>query len=108
MAVVNSKPCDNCFLTLEFSIISLVLIPINKWVLLKESIGMWLRLALLFSPMPLFQKKYWPEAFNTAVYLINRLPSLVLLGKTPFKCLFAKVPNYTFLPIFGLAYWPNL
>lgn len=53
-------------------------------------------------------KKYWPEAFNTVVYLINRLPSPVLLGKTPFKCLFAKVPNYTFLPVFGLACRPNL
>jgi histone deacetylase 1/2 len=42
---------------------------------------------LLYASMPL---KYWDEAFLTAVYLINRLPSRVIQSKTPIECLFGK------------------
>jgi histone deacetylase 1/2 len=55
--------------------------------------------------MPL---KYWDEAFLTAVYLINRLPSRVIQSKTPIECLFGKSGDYSLLRIFGCACWPNL
>lgn len=46
--------------------------------------------------------------FSTAVYLINRLPSPVLHGKSPHKSLFQRQPDYSFLWVFGSACWPNL
>uniref|UniRef100_A0A803QE35 GAG-pre-integrase domain-containing protein n=1 Tax=Cannabis sativa TaxID=3483 RepID=A0A803QE35_CANSA len=44
--------------------------------------------------MPL---KFWCDAFQTSVYLINRLPTLVLKGKSLYETLFTKQPDYTFL-----------
>lgn len=48
--------------------------------------------------MPL---KYWVEAFNTAVFLINRLPTKILHYKSPWECLLNRAPNYHFLRTFG-------
>ena len=55
--------------------------------------------------MPL---SYWDEAFNTACFLINRLPSLTIQQDTPVHKLFGKNPDYTMLKVFGCACWPNL
>ena len=40
---------------------------------------------------------YWWEAFTSAVYLINPLPTTVLHSKSPFELLFHQQPNYLFL-----------
>jgi hypothetical protein len=55
--------------------------------------------------MPL---RFWDDAFQTACYLINRLPTHVLQNKSPFEKLFKSVPDYLFLKTFGCACWPNL
>jgi histone deacetylase 1/2 len=63
-------------------------------------------LALLaHSHVPL---KYWDEAFSTASYLINRLPSPVIDNSTPLTRLFGHTPNYSFLKVFGCTCWPHL
>lgn len=46
------------------------------------------------------QLKYWSYAFETAVYLINRLPTPILNFKSPYTVLLAILPtisNYVFL-----------
>jgi hypothetical protein len=55
--------------------------------------------------MPL---KFWDEAFSTAVFLINRLPSKVINNETPYERLLQQTPDYSFLRTFGCACWPNL
>ena len=61
-------------------------------------------LALLtHTSMPLI---YWPYAFHTATYLINRLPTPTLSNNSPFSSLFGKQPNYTSLHNFGCLYYP--
>jgi hypothetical protein len=63
-------------------------------------------LSLLASAsMPL---KFWDEAFLTASFLINRLPSPVTQNKSPFEILFHHTPDYNFLKVFGCACWPHL
>jgi hypothetical protein len=63
-------------------------------------------LSLLFqASMPL---KYWDEVFLTTTYLINRLPSRVIQGDTPYHRVFKENPNYNFLRAFGCACWPRL
>ncbi|KAL3846245.1 hypothetical protein ACJIZ3_003648 [Penstemon smallii] len=52
--------------------------------------------------------KFWFDAFVTAVYLINRLPTPILGNKSPFEILFHKTPKYRFLKVFGCQCWPNL
>lgn len=47
--------------------------------------------------------KFWDEAFKTSVYLINRLPTVILQCLTPVESLF-KVPlQYKFLKVFGCS-----
>jgi histone deacetylase 1/2 len=58
-------------------------------------------LALLaHTGMPL---KFWDEAFLTATYLINMLPSKVINNDTPVHRLLGTHPNYSSLRVFGWA-----
>ncbi|RVX11445.1 Retrovirus-related Pol polyprotein from transposon TNT 1-94 [Vitis vinifera] len=50
----------------------------------------------------------WVDAFLTAVYLINRLPSTVLKMESPFFMLFKQYPEYRSLRIFGCQCFPYL
>ena len=52
--------------------------------------------------------KFWDEAFLTATYLINRLPSKVIDFQTPHECLYHHKPENDNLRILGGACWPNL
>lgn len=51
---------------------------------------------------------YWLEAFNTSVFLINRLPLKLLSNISPWENLFHKPPIYTYLCTFGCACYPRL
>jgi transposase InsO family protein len=49
------------------------------------------------SDLPL---KFWSHAFQTATYLINRLPTPIQNNRSPFHVLFGEVPNYSKLHAF--------
>ncbi|KAM1078563.1 hypothetical protein ACFX15_025113 [Malus domestica] len=52
---------------------------------------------------------FWDECILTSIYLINRIPTLLLSGLTPYEKLFGHPPSYTHLRTFGcLAYATNL
>lgn len=44
---------------------------------------------------------FWGECLKTVVFLINRTPTPLLQGKTPYQLLFKKVPEYSALKVFG-------
>jgi len=51
---------------------------------------------------------YWEDAFQTATYIISRLPTPVLHHKSPSEILHSRIPDYRFLRVIGCACWPNL
>lgn len=52
--------------------------------------------------------QYWSDAFFTVVFLINRLPSKVLINASPHEKFFLKPPDCDFLWVFGCMYFPLL
>ena len=46
-------------------------------------------------------KKFWAEAANTAVFLLNRLPTKAVKGKTPFEAWYGYKPSLQNLKVFG-------
>lgn len=53
--------------------------------------------------------KFWSESVLAAAHLINRTPSSLLHGKTPYECLYGKAPSYADLKTFGcLCFAHNL
>jgi hypothetical protein len=52
--------------------------------------------------------EYWEQAFQTACYLINRMPTPLLKNSSSYEILFQTSPDYKLLRIFGCACWPNL
>ena len=55
--------------------------------------------------MPL---RFWWNAFSTAVFLINRLPTQVLSHNSPYDLVYGHPPNFHFLKVFGCACFPFL
>ncbi|KAF5813031.1 putative RNA-directed DNA polymerase [Helianthus annuus] len=53
-------------------------------------------------------QRFWEFAFETAVYLINRMPSRINSNKSPFQHLFNRSPDYSFLRVFGCECFPFL
>lgn len=51
---------------------------------------------------------FWPHAFLTAVYLINRMPTRVINNVSPFQKLHGTEPNYLKLRVFGSLCYPWL
>lgn len=51
---------------------------------------------------------FWDDAFLTAVFIINRLPYVVLDYKTPLELLYNHKPNYTRLRAFRCLCFPHL
>ena len=52
--------------------------------------------------------RYWVDAFLTAVYIINRLPTPILDHMSPFLKLYNKEPDYNNLRVFGCLCYPLL
>ena len=52
--------------------------------------------------------KYWWQAFETATFLINRMPTLVLNRKSPYEIIYHQKPDYKFMKVFGCACFPHL
>ncbi|KAJ0850106.1 putative RNA-directed DNA polymerase [Helianthus annuus] len=52
--------------------------------------------------------RFWSFAFETAVFLINRLPSRSNSNKSPFEHVFKRPPDYSFLRVFRCECFPYL
>ncbi|KAK9055823.1 hypothetical protein SSX86_026908 [Deinandra increscens subsp. villosa] len=50
----------------------------------------------------------WVEAFSSAVFIINRIPSKILEGNSPFEVLFKYKPDYNMFKPFGCRVYPLL
>ena len=62
---------------------------------LNENIDILLKQCLSLLAQSHLSKSYWVDAFLTAVYLINRMPTHVLDHSSPYFKLFKKHPDYS-------------
>ncbi|KAD3067192.1 hypothetical protein E3N88_35072 [Mikania micrantha] len=53
-------------------------------------------------------QRFWHFAFDTAVYLINRMPSRTNSHLSPFELVFHRSPDFSFLRVFGCQCYPHL
>lgn len=63
-------------------------------------------LALLFHSHT--SPRFWVDAFSTAAYIINHLPTPLLGDKSPFELLYGSSPNYENFHPFGCRVYPCL
>lgn len=62
--------------------------------------------SLYFQPnIPL---SYWPECVSTTAFHINRTPTPVLNNRTPFEVLYKKIPDFSFLRVFGCLCYASI
>ena len=66
----------------------------------NQTLMNYVRCMLLGSGMP---KRFWPEAAMYAHYILNRLPTRRLQGKSPYEMATKLKPNLGKLPIWGTA-----
>ncbi|XP_052887992.1 uncharacterized protein LOC108468658 [Gossypium arboreum] len=52
--------------------------------------------------------RFWAHAFISVVYLINRLPTPVLYGMSPYEALHKTPPSFMHLRVFGCRCYPYL
>lgn len=52
-------------------------------------------------------KCIWGDAILTTTYIINYLPTSLLIWQSPYKALFQRLPNYQFLKSFGSLYFAS-
>jgi hypothetical protein len=50
----------------------------------------------------------WVEAFSMAMYIINRLPTLVLQNASPYEVLYGNSPSYSLFRTFGCLCYPYI
>jgi len=53
-------------------------------------------------------KQFWAETVNTAVYLLNRLPTKTLKNKTSFEVWNGYKPSVQNLKVFGCIYYTHV
>nr|GEV50028.1 integrase, catalytic core [Tanacetum cinerariifolium] len=46
-------------------------------------------------------QRFWHYDFDTAIYIINRMPCRTSTNKSPFEHIFKRSPDYSFLRVFG-------
>ncbi|KAJ0550750.1 putative RNA-directed DNA polymerase [Helianthus annuus] len=51
---------------------------------------------------------YWEDAFSSATFIINRVPTPLLDNKSPFELLFKQAPLYSNFRVFGCQVFPYL
>lgn len=52
--------------------------------------------------------RFWHFAYDTAVYLINRMPSRTASNVSPLEHAFSHKPDFSFLRVFGCLCYPHL
>ncbi|KAG8486207.1 hypothetical protein CXB51_019494 [Gossypium anomalum] len=52
--------------------------------------------------------EFWSNAFSHAIHVVNKLPTYVLHGISPYEMLYKVRPDYSRLRVFGCACFPSL
>ena len=72
----------------------------------KENIRHIVEMGLTLLAQASMPLKFQEQAFETTVYLINRLPTLVLKNRSSYQALYYQKPNLIHLKVFGSECFP--
>lgn len=67
-----------------------------------------MEIGLTFLAQASLPLRLWSHTFTYAIHLINRLPTEVLQGKSPYEKLFKAKLDYSKMKVFGCSCFPYL
>lgn len=105
IGVMSFAALTHTYTIREFKIESLILIRTNMLMSLKDVTSKLLRQIQHYLLILIYPNFFLEDAFHSAVFIINKLPTPIFHNKSPFEMVHHRKLYYNFLRASRCAYW---